>query len=382
MTAPLFSPPQLRLPREQRDRHATWLELFYDLAFAISVDALCQRLNQHVSALALIQFTALFLIIWWAWLGHAVYDTRFDSDDFIQRLLTFGLMLAAVGLALEVPGAFEDGSQGFALSYILARSCLLALYLRAYYYATEVRNISAFYLKGFGLGWFCWIISLFLPVPLKYFFWAIGLVIEFATPWLGRPILKNAPVDTTHLPERLATFLLIVLGEMLLVIAGGVREEHLAGVALVVAFLAFCLIVCIWWVYFTFFDEAPFVRNLSSGQPYIYAHMPILIGIMVEAVGLEQAVSQAREPALKVQALWLLGLGIGLWLLAGLVIKLVSMGRELPTITIIRHLAMVALVGTILFTVGSRLVPVLVLGILVLLFVIFVALEMRQWEHR
>jgi hypothetical protein len=36
----------------------------------------------------LVRYALMFFLIWWAWLGHTMYSTRFDADDVVQRLLT------------------------------------------------------------------------------------------------------------------------------------------------------------------------------------------------------------------------------------------------------------------------------------------------------
>ena len=73
MASQLVRPPQLRLPSQSGDRHATWLKLFYDLVFAVAVSALGSRLGANVSPLlgALVVVIAAFVVFemryWDAW---------------------------------------------------------------------------------------------------------------------------------------------------------------------------------------------------------------------------------------------------------------------------------------------------------------------------
>ncbi len=128
----VIAPPQLRVPDGNRGRHATYLEIFYDLVFVVAVGAASNVFADDLSWRGAVRAFALFVPVWWAWVGHTVYDTRFDTDDVIQRLWTFGMMLAAAGMAVAIPHAFERSARGFALAYVGARVCLLALYLRAH----------------------------------------------------------------------------------------------------------------------------------------------------------------------------------------------------------------------------------------------------------
>ncbi|MEU5726194.1 low temperature requirement protein A [Micromonospora sp. NPDC047738] len=45
--------------------------------------------------------------------------------------------------------------------------------------------------------------------------WITALAIELLTPWLGRRWLRRHPVHSTHLPERLGQFTIILLGATL-----------------------------------------------------------------------------------------------------------------------------------------------------------------------
>ena len=88
-----------RKPRLRDDhhleRHASWLELFFDLVFAITVSQLAHRLYPDLTPLKFAQFLGLFLPVWWAWVGQTMFATRFDSDDAAQRVLTLAQMLFA-----------------------------------------------------------------------------------------------------------------------------------------------------------------------------------------------------------------------------------------------------------------------------------------------
>jgi low temperature requirement protein LtrA len=222
MSLNISVPPRLRLPRTGEKRSATWLELFFDLVFVISVAELVQRLGHHVSVLEVGQFIALFIPVWWCWVGHTVYATRFDTDDMIHRSLTFTMMFAAAVMAIQIPTAFETGSAGFAGGYVLARLCLLMLYTRARRHVPEARKMTTLYLSGFGLGALCWLVSLLVPSPERFILWAIGIAIDFIIPWLGKKrILQKAPLDTSHFPERFGLFTIIVLGETILAVVSG-----------------------------------------------------------------------------------------------------------------------------------------------------------------
>jgi low temperature requirement protein LtrA len=73
---------------DESDRHSTWTELFYDLVFVVAVAAVGHRFTEDVSWRGLSEFSLLFLVVWYSWMGYTVYADRFNSDDLIQRAFT------------------------------------------------------------------------------------------------------------------------------------------------------------------------------------------------------------------------------------------------------------------------------------------------------
>ena len=64
------------------------MELFFDLIFVAAVAQVGTHLRDDYSPAGLLRFSLLFVMIWWSWLGHTNFSTRFDTDDLIQRSLT------------------------------------------------------------------------------------------------------------------------------------------------------------------------------------------------------------------------------------------------------------------------------------------------------
>ncbi|MBA2747523.1 MAG: low temperature requirement protein A [Tatlockia sp.] len=72
-----LQPPRLRISEEsaQEHRHATWLELFYDLVFVVAVSQVAHNLyiDNRVFQLCIFVYTPL-----WGWIGTTFYANRFD----------------------------------------------------------------------------------------------------------------------------------------------------------------------------------------------------------------------------------------------------------------------------------------------------------------
>jgi len=364
------------LPGSGEKRSATWLELFFDLVFVISVAELVHRLGHHVSVVEVGQFIALFVPVWWCWVGHTVYATRFDTDDMIHRLLTFTMMFAAAIMAMQIPTAFKTGSSGFAAGYVLARLCLLMLYIRARRHVPEAREMTTLYLSGFGLGALCWLVSLLFPSPQRFILWAAGIGIDFIIPWLGRKtILQKAPLDTSHFPERFGLFTIIVIGETILAVVSGLSDAVWRWSSITAAIMAFILAVSIWWLYFTYIHKADHAGKLGSGQPFIYGHLPLVLALAAIGAGVKNMILEAHESALFFQTNILLTGAIGIWLLSFLLIQYVSIERSLLAPLRIRYAA--AFLVAVMLSFGWHLPPLVVLLVFNLIFAVLLLMQLR-----
>src|ERR1700730_12490264 len=128
--ARFIRPIRLRLPSDEIERHATWLEIFFDLIFAVIVVQLSDRLLNNLTAVGILQCAALFIPVMWTWASYTVFAARFDNDDGIHWLMTFVTMFAGVIMAIQIPTALEKGVTGFAIGFLIAQISLLLLYSR------------------------------------------------------------------------------------------------------------------------------------------------------------------------------------------------------------------------------------------------------------
>src|SRR5213595_4113809 len=97
-----LEPPRLRTLADEGERHASWLELFFDLVFVVAITELSQYLVADHSAGGFLRFAALFVPVWVAWQGYMAYASRFDTDDLAFRLAYFLAMLAIAAMAVLI----------------------------------------------------------------------------------------------------------------------------------------------------------------------------------------------------------------------------------------------------------------------------------------
>jgi low temperature requirement protein LtrA len=244
------------------DRKVTWLELFFDLVFAAAVAQAASPLRSDYSIAGLGRFVILFVLIWWAWTGHAVFSTRFDTDDAVQRALTLLQMFGVAVMAANARDALDSrSSAGFAAAYAVLRFVLVFQYLRARA-IHNARQLATWYAVGHGVAAGLWLVSALAPVPLRYFLWAAAFALDLGTPWAAVRHSVTVPPDAAHLPERFGLFTLILLGESVVAVMHGIEhQEYWNPVAATSAFTGMAVAFGIWWWYFD-------VARATSPRPY------------------------------------------------------------------------------------------------------------------
>lgn len=368
---------------KESHRHATWLEIFYDLIWIVAIAELSRRASQDPSPSGLLQCAFLFLPIAWGWVGHTVYSTRFDNDDFTHRALTLLQMLAALGMALTIRGALEGLSVGFAVSYLTVRCILLLLYTRAYMRMPLARPMISLYLWGFGAGVAVWAASLFADPPLRFALWGLSLAIDFMAPWIGVRMLNRSPVHSRHLPERFGLFTIILLGENFLMAAHTLEGSAWSALSVVTAAIAFFPVATTWWLYFLYIQEWEGSPSIRGGQPFIYLHFLIWLGMLASIVGIEHLLHDLNHAGPPLVHALLFG-GIALWLCATGGVDIVLKGPERHLLWLPFGMAAVALL-TGLLTVNST--PIISFGALMLILFLHIAIEERRrhghafWRH-
>jgi low temperature requirement protein LtrA len=291
-----LAPPRLRTLADEGERHASWLELFFDLVFVVAITELSHQLVADHSAGGFLRFAALFVPVYVAWQGYMAYATRFDTDDLAFRVAYFSAMLAVATLAVLIDDVARGAhSTAFALAYVCLRSLMLGLYARAWRSVPEARPLIRFYGSGYSIGVAMWLVSLAFPAPARYGIWVAAQVLELSLPPLSTQLHSRIPTSARHLPERWALFTLIVLGESVVAIAVETSDAEWRLDSAAAAVLGFAAIAAIWWTYFDRQANVVLRGSTMSVVTYSYAHLPLLIGLAATSAGIRMLIERAGE---------------------------------------------------------------------------------------
>ena len=275
----------------------SWLELFFDLVFVAAVAQVGTPLGHDYTFAGLARYAFLFFLIWWAWLGHSMFNTRFLVDDSVQRILTLVQIFATAVMAANARDALSSrDSAGFAAAYAVVRFVLAIQYLRVARVA-GARSLAFVHTSGFGIAALIWIGAAFVPTPLRFVLWGLAFLIDVFTPVLSAHRTHRLPPDAAHLPERFGLFTIILLGESVMAIMRGIEsQENWPPQAALSAIFGLCIVFGYWWWYFDNSGAAEERRVHTQQaawtfQTWLYVHFPLYLSIAVAGIGVEHIIS-------------------------------------------------------------------------------------------
>jgi low temperature requirement protein LtrA len=321
----------------------TFVELFFDLVFAFAVTQLSHLLLAHLTATGALQTLVLLLAVWWAWIDTSWATNWLDPERTPVRLLLFALMFLGMLLSAAIPGAFESQALLFAAAYAcmqIGRSVFMLWAL----HGLEPRNFRNFQriLVWHVLVGALWLLGAYLHGAERAAVWIGAVAVEcaapslgFIVPGLGRSTTADWNVEGSHLAERCAGFVIIALGESILVTGATAAEEPATAASVAAFIVAFLASVAMWWIYFNIGAERGSRRIASATDPgrlaraaYTYVHALIVAGIVVVAVADAIVLMHPSEAPTPRAAAVMVG-GPALYLVGNLLFKRAS-ARFLP----------------------------------------------------
>ncbi|WP_213770294.1 low temperature requirement protein A [Bradyrhizobium sp. dw_78] len=274
-------------------------ELFFDLVFVFAVTQISHTLLGRFTPLGVLQVTLLFLAVWWVWVFTTWITNWLDPERTPVRILLFLLMLGGLVISTSIPQAFEGRGIWFAAAYAamqVGRTTFLLVSIPPTQVSTRLNALRI--LVWLSTAALFWIAGGFAEGRLQLELWIIALTIEYLSPaarfWvpkLGMSSLEDWDIEGGHMAERCAGFIIIALGESI-VVTGATFAELTWTADNVLAFLSALVgSIAMWWIYFHKGAEAGSERISKSSEPgrlarlaYTYLHMPIVAGIIVAAV--------------------------------------------------------------------------------------------------
>ena len=313
---------------QSAEQRVTPLELFFDLVFVFAITRVTSLMAHDLSWTTIGQGLLVLAALWWGWAAYAWLTNHVAGEDFRARLVVFVAMAAMVLVALAVPDAFEEHALLFALAYFVMRMAHLALYWVASAEDPDVHVAVARLLPSAIAGPLVLIAATFTDGTLQAALWMLALAIDY-----GGPLVTGVAgyrVHPAHFAERFSLIVIIALGESIVAIGVGAGDEGLEPAVSAAAVLAVVASAGLWWGYFDVVapvahrrlgELGGVARNTLARDSFAYLHLPMIVGIELFALGVEQVVGHVDE-ALKAEAATALFGGVSLYLLAHVAFEL------------------------------------------------------------
>ena len=346
------------------ERHASWLELFFDLTVVAAAAQIAHRLHGAESVGQIAACAALYYAVWSVWTTTSVYANvageRTRQRAVLRTMLGIAIMAAAVpGVWPELlPGEHDTVPHGrtavFVLAFVLCR-------LIAARSAARDGQVVTFWPATQSVAVTPWIASIFVPPTVAYWLWGLAITVDLVFSMFGArnprsvarmtenarrrqeerdkrtarklahlirrgvspdrlpdaspTLISVAQVERGHLTERLGLFVIIVLGEALAQVVAANTELDWTWAVIASSFAAFLIVVKLWRLTTLYgFTPAPLTTKPLEPWQALPAHLGVTAAIVAIASGLGVLIPDATEHLHATDRWYVFG-GLALYLL-------------------------------------------------------------------
>jgi low temperature requirement protein LtrA len=357
----------------------TPLELFFDLVFVFGLTQVTALMARDSSPEGILRGLLVLSLLWWSWVGYAWLGNVVRADEGAARIAMLAAMAAMFVLALTIPEAFDDLPGGLpgpvvvGLCYFSFRALHLALFWIIGRDDEGLRRQLIRFAPAMLSGTALLLVASTLEGPAQTAMWAAALLGDYGGTLLGGASgwrLRSA----RHFAERHGLIVIVALGESIVAIGVGMAQLPIAWPIVFAAGLGLALSAALWWMYFDVTSllaehalaEARDVdRARLARDAYSYLHLPLIMGVVLLALGLKKMLEYVGDADHHDLADPLTGMGVhamyagvALYLLAHAAFKL----RTSHALSIQRVVAAIALVA--LVPAATRLPAIAALAVL------------------
>jgi low temperature requirement protein LtrA len=278
-------------------RRVSPIELLYDLVYVAVIAQSTHALGTDLSIDGLLNFMVIFSLVWIGWINGTLYVELHGQQDGRTRSYVFLQMAILCLLAVFTGNATGASGQQFALTYV----AFLLVIGWLYFTVSRVdEGGQARITKTYALAMFVSaaliFISAVLEVQARLYVWA-----AFDIAWvLGMLALGARPRDyavgiepTESLVERLDTFTLIVLGEVVVGVVSGLTVATQDAQTIATGILALIIGLGFWWIYFDIVGGRRARKAGGAIGVWIIVRLPIPMAIAAAGAAMVGLVENA-----------------------------------------------------------------------------------------
>jgi low temperature requirement protein LtrA len=315
------------------EQEVTPLELFFDLVFVFAITQVSAFVSEDPTWTHLVQGLAILAVLWFAWVSYAWLGNRGPADEGAVRVVLLTAMAAMLITSLAVPHAFGDDGLVFGIFYFLVRALHITAYVLVSRDDPTLRRVSLRLATTILPAAAVLVVAGALDGTARTVCWIVALAIDYGG--LALRGVEGWQVEPSHFSERHGLIIIIALGESIVSLGVGAGHLDLGLGVIAGALLGIAVAAALWWSYF---DVVAIVaeRRLRTAPPeervrlardsYTYMHLPMVVGIIVFAIGVKRTLEGVGEHLHAVPATALCG-GVALYFLAMSGFRRRNMGR-------------------------------------------------------
>ncbi|MEV1333803.1 low temperature requirement protein A [Micromonospora costi] len=290
--------------RPDASNRATLLELLFDVVFVAALALISMIAADRQTWGGVGHALLMLMAVWWIWSVTTVTTDYYDPEQRPIQAILMVTMLGAVGGAAALPGASGGHALVFAAAYVtphLVRGAILVLTLHRHRHKAQER--AARFLFWFGVSGIFWILGALPPGQPHWHYWAVAVAIDYVsaaarypTPFLGRVPVDQYERASEHLGERYQQFVILALGDIILVPTLEISTSDFAAARLAGFVTAFVTMLLLWQIYV--YRSGRILQITSrrllgrAARLAPYSHVIMVAAVVCIAAGFDRVVAQ------------------------------------------------------------------------------------------
>ena len=243
----MTAPANLASPSDQK---VTFVELFFDLVFVFCVTQVVSLLHNGVTWRAVGEVVLVFWLVWWGWTQFTWALNAADTTHPRVEVATLVATGVAFFLAVGIPSAFHGRSLWFAGTFVAVRVLGLVVYdWVAWTDPSQHAAVRRFSLVSIG-GLVAVLVGGILGGQAQYVWWSLAIALDLGAAAIGATA-EGWNIHPEHFTERHGLFVIIALGESVIVAALSLTGGKWPLTQVVAAVLSVAIAGAMWWSYFT-----------------------------------------------------------------------------------------------------------------------------------
>jgi low temperature requirement protein LtrA len=311
MTGMSLPRPRLRMEPAAEDASVTPIELFFDLVFVFALTQVTSLMAADLGDQGVLRGLLILALLWWSWVGYAWLCNVVRVDEGPVRLVLLLAMAAMFVLALAIPEAFDDRPGGLpgpivvALCYFVFRLMHLVLFWVISRDDPGLRRQLVKFTPSVLGGTVLLLVASQFTGTTQTVFWGLALLADY-----GGTLLAGSEGwrlrSASHFAERHGLIVIVALGESIVAIGVGVGALPISWPIVGATGVGLSLCAALWWTYFdisalqgehALASEPEATRPRLARDAYSFLHFPLLVGVVLTAVGLKKVLEYVGDTA-------------------------------------------------------------------------------------